>query len=57
MYYNGEQLEGFDAVIPRDVKAEEAPSHGKPLIVYAPESRAARQYTKLAEEVVRLCLD
>jgi len=45
----------FDAVIPRDVKAEEAPSHGKPLILYAPDSRATKQYLKLAQEVIRRC--
>jgi len=48
-------LHVFNAVIPRDVKAEEAPSHGKPLTTYAPDSRAARQYLLFAEEVNRLC--
>ena len=45
----------FDAVIPRDVRAEEAPSHGAPLVVYAPDSRAATQYRKFADEVMKLC--
>lgn len=47
----------FGSVVPRDVRAEEAPNHGKPLVLYAPESRAARQYEKLAEEVMRKCRD
>ena len=47
----------FDAVIPRDVKAEEAPSHGKPLVLFAPDCRAALEYEKLAAEVMRLCQD
>lgn len=45
----------FKSVIPRDVKAEEAPSHGKPIILYAPESRAAREYVKFTDEVIRIC--
>ena len=52
---NLKDIHVFDAVIPRDVKAEEAPSHGKPLIVYAPESRATKQYMKFTEEVINLC--
>ena len=54
---NMKHIHVFDAVIPRDVKAEEAPSHGKPLIVYAPEARATKQYMILAEEVIDLCQD
>jgi len=45
----------FDAVIARDVKAEEAPSHGRSILEYAPDSRAAAQYRKLAREVLALC--
>jgi chromosome partitioning protein len=45
----------FDTVISRDVKAEEAPSHGKVLLLYAPDCRATEQYFKLAEEVLRRC--
>ena len=49
------QVHLFDAVIPRDVKAEEAPSHGEALVSYAPESRAAKQYASFAKEVITLC--
>ena len=45
----------FNAVIPRDVKAEEAPSHGTPVVAYAPESRAAREYRTFTAEVKHLC--
>ena len=47
----------FDAVIPRDVKAEEAPSHGKPLALFAPDCRASLEYEKLTAEVMTLCRD
>jgi chromosome partitioning protein len=47
----------FKSVIPRDVRAEEAPSHGQPLIDYAPDSRSARAYAAFAEEVMTLCHD
>ncbi|NUM53491.1 MAG: ParA family protein [Candidatus Hydrogenedentes bacterium] len=45
----------FREVIARDVKAEEAPSFGLPLCLYAPNCRATEQYRKLAEEVIRKC--
>jgi chromosome partitioning protein len=37
--------------IPRTVRLAEAPSHGKPISVYDPESRAAKAYAELAFEV------
>ena len=37
--------------IPRTVRLAEAPSHGKPISVYDPSSRAARAYGELAREV------
>jgi chromosome partitioning protein len=37
--------------IPRTVRLAEAPSHGKPIQVYDPESRAAKAYGELAREV------
>jgi len=48
-------LSFFQTVIYRDVRAEEAPNHGLPLILYAPESRAAQQYLRLADEVMQIC--
>lgn len=43
----------FNTVIYRDVKAEEAPNYGMPLLVYAPNSRSAQDYIRLAEEVLQ----
>ena len=37
--------------IPRTVRLAEAPSHGKPISVYDPSSRAAKAYSELAREV------
>ncbi len=38
--------------IPRTVRLAEAPSHGKPISMYDPESRAAKAYDELAGEIV-----
>jgi chromosome partitioning protein len=40
----------FDTMIPRNVRLSEAPSFGKPIIEYAPHSKGARCYEKLARE-------
>ncbi len=37
--------------IPRAVRLAEAPSHGKPISIYDPTSRAARAYADLAQEL------
>lgn len=44
----------FSTVIPRDVAAAEAPSHGRSVMDYAPRSRAARAYIELCMEVREL---
>lgn len=43
----------FKSVIPRSVRLAEAPSHGLPITLYAPETRGAEYYRKLAKEVLR----
>ncbi len=43
----------FRAVIPRSVRAAEAPSHGLPIQAYDPSSPAAIAYGELAEEMLR----
>src|SRR3989344_1945414 len=43
----------FDAVIPRTVSLAEAPSYGKTILQFDPNSKAARSYRQLAEEVIR----
>jgi chromosome partitioning protein len=42
----------FETVIPRDVAAAEAPSHGRCVMDYAPRSRATRAYIELCMEVL-----
>lgn len=37
--------------IPRTVRLAEAPSHGKPISLYDPTSRAAKSYAELAREI------
>ena len=39
-------------VIPRNVTLAEAPSFGKPVMVYDPKSRGARSYFELAKEIM-----
>lgn len=42
----------FDTIIHRNVKLSEAPSHGKPIILYDRSSRGAQLYIELAKEVI-----
>ena len=42
----------YDTIIPRLVRLSEAPSHGKPIIAYDPQSRGSEAYLNLAKEVV-----
>lgn len=42
----------YRAVIPRNVRLGEAPSHGQPIITYDPKSRGAEVYLELAKEVM-----
>jgi chromosome partitioning protein len=39
-------------VIPRTIRLAEAPSYGKPILMYDPRSRGAESYIKLAKEVL-----
>lgn len=41
----------FQAVIPRNVRLAEAPSFGKPVILYDPKSKGSESYVHLAREV------
>ena len=42
----------FQTMIPRNVKLSEAPSHGKPVILYDVQSTGSQAYMKLAEEIL-----
>lgn len=42
----------YSTIIPRNVRLSEAPSHGKPIVIYDPKSRGAEVYMDLAEEVL-----
>ena len=40
-------------MIPRNVRLSEAPSHRKPAIAYDRESKGARAYLRLADELIK----
>ncbi len=40
-------------VIPRNVRLAEAPSFGKPIMLYDPKSRGAESYNELAKEILK----
>jgi chromosome partitioning protein len=46
----GSQL--FSTVVPRNIRLGEAPSHGKPIILYDIKSKGAESYIRLAKEVI-----
>jgi chromosome partitioning protein len=43
----------FRSYIPRNVRLSEAPSHGLPILTYAPSSKGARAYESLAKEIIK----
>ena len=43
----------FETIIPRNVRLSEAPSHGKPVLLYDIKSSGAQSYLALARELVR----
>ncbi len=48
--YFGESL--CSTTIPRNIRLAEAPSHGKPALLYDPRSRGAESYIRLAKEIM-----
>jgi len=50
--YFGDRV--FKTAIPRNVRLAEAPSHGKPAVVYDPECPGSKAYMELAREVLSL---
>ena len=49
--YLGDKV--YDTVIPRNVRISEAPSHGKPALLYDHQCAGSRAYIKLAGELLR----
>lgn len=49
--YFGEKV--YDTVIPRNVKVSEAPSHGKPVLLYDHKCAGSEAYLHLASEVLK----
>ncbi len=43
----------FEARIPRNIKLSEAPSHGKPILLYDAKSPGAIAYAMVAEEIIK----
>jgi chromosome partitioning protein len=43
----------FNTVIPRNIRLSEAPSHGKPVLLYDIASRGATSYLELAKEIIQ----
>src|SRR5437016_512773 len=48
--YFGEKL--CTTAIPRNIRLAEAPSHGKPALLYDVRSRGAESYIRLAKEII-----
>jgi chromosome partitioning protein len=48
--FYGQQV--FETVIPRNVRLAEAPSYGKPIILYDIHSKGAEAYFQLAKEIL-----
>ncbi|MDH5643869.1 MAG: AAA family ATPase [Gemmatimonadota bacterium] len=47
----------FETVVPRNVRIAEAPSFGKPILMYDVQSLGAKSYLALAQEFMRVCDD
>jgi len=48
--FYGQQV--FRTVIPRNVRLAEAPSYGKPIVIYDAQSKGAEAYSQLAKEII-----
>ena len=43
----------YETVIPRNVRVSEAPSHGKPVLLYDLKCAGSQAYLRLASEVIQ----
>jgi len=48
--YFGEKV--FSTIIPRNIRLGEAPSHGRPILLYDTKSKGAESYIRLAKEII-----
>jgi chromosome partitioning protein len=46
----GKQL--FATIVPRNIRLGEAPSHGRPILLYDIKSKGAESYIRLAKEII-----
>ena len=51
--YFGESNLLFKTIIPRNIRLAEAPSFGKPCLIYDPDSTGTKAYLKLAREIIQ----
>jgi chromosome partitioning protein len=49
--YLGDKV--YETVIPRNVRVSEAPSHGKPILLYDIRCAGSQAYIQLAKELIR----
>jgi len=42
----------FSTIVPRNIRLGEAPSHGRPILLYDIKSKGAESYIKLAKEII-----
>ena len=49
--FMGEKV--YETIIPRNVRVSEAPSHGKPVLLYDLKCTGSQAYLKLASEVIQ----
>jgi chromosome partitioning protein len=42
----------FSSIIPRNIRLGEAPSHGRPILLYDIKSKGAEAYIRLAKEII-----
>jgi chromosome partitioning protein len=43
----------YETIIPRNVRISEAPSHGKPVLLYDFKSTGSQAYLRLASEIIQ----
>jgi chromosome partitioning protein len=49
--FMGEKV--YDTIIPRNVRISEAPSHGKPVLLYDLKCTGSQAYVRLASEIIQ----